>query len=718
MNKSSYFLLSARLQQAVLKNLGWKKLTPVQEGAIPAILNGYNALLSASTAGGKTEAAILPVLSEIYSKKLSPVSTLYISPLIALLNNQESRFRKLSGFIDANVFKWHGDVNANRKNEFIRNLQQILMITPESVEAIFISERRDHRLIFENIRFCIIDEIHAFADADRGQHLMCVLERIQQCSKYDIQRIGLSATVGNPETMIEWLRGSSKRKSLIIQPPKEKKDAFIEICYCLPDENNISDEIIRRIRKRKSLFFVNSRSKAEAYNKVLENGGVESFVHHGSISKVFRERAEKNFIGGATKCIVSTSTLELGIDIGDLDIVCQLQPTSTVSSFLQRLGRTGRRPGMQRNTAFFIDGGSKKAEDDFLLTLAIINLTIKNWVEPIHPSKKCYHILFHQIAALILQNYGITRSEIENLMACSYPLSGITAFEVDEILEFLVDKKILSSGDNIYSLGIEGEKQLSHANFRDLYSVFDTPREYEVRYKNKNVGRLETWFVHLRGNDFSFILAGKYWRVSRIDHKRHILHVLEETKAKEPVWIGSWRLTGRRISQEVKSILMSTDAVPYLNNPEAELLERLRFEYRQMGLTSDRMLVVKEHDNLSIFTFAGSRINAAMGLIFKSVFNADFHFDHKAVNLELDETVRLKPIEEIFNSIRNIRPNVDFLIPPGLDKHLPKTMVSKFQKYLPVKFQNALVADSLLNISGAFEILKSRDFGDFIKVKW
>jgi len=340
---SNFNLLCEPIKNGIITKLGWRNLTPVQELSFPEIISGKNAIILAPTAGGKTEAAFLPVLNVVYSEKLEPISVIYVSPIKALLNNQEERLKKLSSFVYSGVFKWHGDVESSEKKKFYKNPSQILMITPESLEVILMSQKIDKKKLFENIRFIVIDEIHAFADSERGIHLMAVVERIQSFSKFDIQRIGLSATVGNPHEILKWMQGSSSREGIVISPPREKKPKKIEIKYVDETKDDFQKEIAKRIFGKKALFFSNSRTAAEELKLLIERSGIDCHVHHSSINKYFREIAEEKFKLGNNTAIIATSTLELGIDIGDLDIVLQLDSPNSVSSFLQRLGRTGRR---------------------------------------------------------------------------------------------------------------------------------------------------------------------------------------------------------------------------------------------------------------------------------------------------------------------------------------------------------------------------------------
>src|SRR5699024_5416786 len=209
---SKFYLLCEPIRNGIVSKLEWRSLTPIQEMTIPEVIGGRNVVLLAPTAGGKTEAAFFPLLHNIHTEGLEGLSVIYVSPIKALLNNQEERLKTLSSFVFRDVFKWHGDVGKGEKSNFLKNPTSLLMITPESLEVILMNKRIDKNELFENVRAIVVDEIHSFAEGERGVHLLSVLERIQEYSKHDIQRIGLSATVGNPNQISEWLQGSSNRQ--------------------------------------------------------------------------------------------------------------------------------------------------------------------------------------------------------------------------------------------------------------------------------------------------------------------------------------------------------------------------------------------------------------------------------------------------------------------------------------------------------------------------
>jgi len=277
------------LRHAIVNDLGWRGLRPVQELAGSAILDGANVIVLAPTAGGKTEASIFPVLSRILTEELGPVAALYICPIRALLNNQEERLQKYARMVGLDAFKWHGDVGPTARDRFLREPSHILMITPESLEVILMSKREEAKRLFASLSMVIIDEVHAFAGDDRGAHLVSVLERLVHSCERDIQRIGLSATVGNPDEIGKWLQGSSKREYRRIDPPKPPalRDFHIDL---LEDGTFVAAEAARLAQGKKSLVFVETRSEAERISGAMAGRDVEVFVHHSAVSRRARTR--------------------------------------------------------------------------------------------------------------------------------------------------------------------------------------------------------------------------------------------------------------------------------------------------------------------------------------------------------------------------------------------------------------------------------------------
>ena len=348
--------LHPSLQYHIVNTMGWPALRPLQAAAIAPLLAGEHALLLAPTAGGKTEAAAFPILSRIASERWAPLSVLYLAPLRALLNNLLPRLERYTSFTGHRAALWHGDIGDGPRRQIITDPPDVLLTTPESLEAMLISRRVDERWLFANLRAVIVDEVHAFAAADRGWHVLAVLERLTRIAGRELQRIGLSATVGNPERLLAWMTATCHAPASVIDPPAAaiaEPDVTLDYVGSL---DNAATVISRLHAGEKRLVFVDSRRRAEELAAGLHTRDIATFVSHGSLGREERHRAETAFAEADNCVIVATSTLELGIDVGDLDRVIQIDSPATVAGFLQRIGRTGRRPGTSRNALFLATG--------------------------------------------------------------------------------------------------------------------------------------------------------------------------------------------------------------------------------------------------------------------------------------------------------------------------------------------------------------------------
>ncbi|MCY7286526.1 MAG: DEAD/DEAH box helicase, partial [Cyanobacteria bacterium CAN_BIN43] len=434
---SAFARFPARLQEAIVARLGWSSLRPVQELASHAILDGKNAVILAPTAGGKTEASMFPSLAQLVEKEPQGVGLIYIAPIKALLNNQAERLGLYTEMVELRRFLWHGDVKNSAKKAFMKEPSALLMTTPESLEVMLLSSKFPHQKLFGDLRSIVVDEVHALAGSDRGTHLLSVIERLACYTDNDIQRIGLSATVGNPDEILRWLQGTSKREGCIVNPPKvpSKKDIHI---YLQDTLGAIAHQASQTAQDKKSLFFCQSRALAEDIAERMRGRGTDVFVHHSSVSLEERTAAEERFYRGSNTSIVCTSTLELGIDVGDLDLVFQANAPSTVSSFLQRLGRTGRRSGQHANTTFFCEN-----IETVLQAIAIVELARKGWVESVPCQTRVWPVMVHQLFALTLQFGAISSERCWEQLSHVPDFSGITYDEFEILIKHLIDENYL-----------------------------------------------------------------------------------------------------------------------------------------------------------------------------------------------------------------------------------------------------------------------------------
>ncbi len=369
---NSFDRLHPALRYHIVNTLGWRDLRPIQLEAIEPILQGLDVLLLAQTAGGKTEAAVLPMLSRMASDAWHGLSVLYVSPLRALLNNLEPRLQRYASMVGRRAALWHGDVGNAARRWMLTEPPDLLLTTLESLEAILISSRIDHAVLFENLRSVVIDELHAFAGDDRGWHLLFLLARLEHLTGRTIQRVGLSATIANPDALLAWLaRGRGGRVVGSVGSPSVG-EIIVDHVGSL---NNAVTVLSRVFRGERRLIFADSRARVEELAAGLRSAGLQTFVSHASLSADERRAAEAAFSAEPDCAIVATSTLELGIDVGDLDRVIQVGAPPTVSALLQRMGRSGRRAGSQRNVLLLATD-----ENEFLADLAMATLSREGFV--------------------------------------------------------------------------------------------------------------------------------------------------------------------------------------------------------------------------------------------------------------------------------------------------------------------------------------------------
>jgi ATP-dependent Lhr-like helicase len=602
--------LHPAVQHHVVNTLGWSALRPLQEEVIAPVLDGEHVLALAPTAGGKTEAAVFPLLSRIATEQSRGLRVLYVCPLRALLNNLHSRLERYAAFIGARAGLWHGDVGASARGRIFDDPPEILLTTPESVEAMLISVRRDHRSFFARLQSVVIDEVHAFGGDDRGWHLLAVLERLSAVAGRDLQRIGLSATVGDPDSLLEWLVGSSRGSKRVVAP---QVDAPVAPELTLDHVGSLSNaaKVIASLHAgEKRLVFCDSRARVEELAVDLRGRGVETFVSHSSLALDERRRAEAAFSEAQNCVIVATSTLELGIDVGDLDRVIQVDSSGTVTSFLQRLGRTGRRSGATRNMLFL----TTKPELQVVTAAALLLLFGAGYVEPVVPPAKPYHLLAQQVLAYALQEGAVARSRWSEVIGRLPEFAGaIEAGIGDRILDHLVASGMLfDDGHGILSIGPEGERSYGYRHFIDLTSAFTSNPLFVVRHGSKELGLLDP--ISLLTPDrhlATVLLAGHAWHVTSIDWDRRFAWVEPADESGRSRWQGDSRPMSAELCDAIRNVLAGSDprGVTLTRRAEAALSEvREAFDFVQAGRTA----LVDGADRTTWWTFAGLHANAAL----------------------------------------------------------------------------------------------------------
>lgn len=595
---SEFEQLHPSLQYHVVNTLGWSTLRPTQLAAIAPIHAGTHCLLLAPTAGGKTEAAIIPVLSRMLKESWRGTCVLYICPIKALLNNLEHRLTHYAGLVGRTVEVWHGDVSQSRKKKALKEAPDILLTTPESLEAMLISVRVDRPAWFGNLRAVIVDELHAFAADDRGWHMRSVLCRLDQYLDHPLQRICLSATVSNPVELLEWFAPLGERR--VVGSASVSTDADVTVDY-VGSLENAATIITRLYRGEKRLVFCDSRSNAEQLSSMLRGKGVRTYVSHASLSASERRQAETAF-GEEKDCvIVATSTLELGIDVGDLDRVIQIDSPSTVSSFLQRMGRTGRRSDTQRNCLFLATN-----QDAFMLALGITTLWSNAWVEAARPPGEPWPIAAQQILVATLERGEWPVHSLVSLLAQCFP--ELDREDIGAIVTHLIQHAFLDAAEGLVRIGPRTERDFGRGHYRDLLASFSGAQLLTGRYGNAEVGYIDP--TALTGDDplRRILLAGRSWLVKEIDWSRSLVWLEPAKEGGKARWMGGTRSLSREVCQGIRTALAGSPS------KSIQLSQRARIELasltEELAISEGIHFICKtDGGQTRTWTFAGTKAN-------------------------------------------------------------------------------------------------------------
>jgi ATP-dependent helicase Lhr and Lhr-like helicase len=601
--------LHPSLRHHIVNTLGWPRLRPLQEAAIGPVLGGEHGIFLAPTAGGKTESAMFPVLTAMIDNRWKPVSVLYLAPLRALLNNLLPRLELYCGFVGLRVGLWHGDTTAGERARMIADPPDILLTTPESLEAMLISRRVDQDWLFPNLRTVIIDEVHAFAGADRGWHLRAVLERLTHVAGRDLQRIGLSATVGNPDELLEWLCGSSTAPRRIVNPPAEVlAEPEVTLDY-VGSLDNAATVISRLHHGEKRLVFVDSRKRAEELALALRSRDVTTYLSHGSLGRDERRRSEEAFAEATNCVIVATSTLELGIDVGDLDRVIQIDSPPTVAGFLQRIGRTGRRAGSSRNALFLAT-----SHESFLTAAGLLRLWDQGYVEPARPPAFPAHLLVQQLLALTLQEsaLGLGASTWTEWLGDPPALGAEAMAQAPALLTHLERSGWIHSDDGVLSPGVEAERTIGRRNFLELTSVFVADPLVSVRHGRVELGQVPdiaiTAAFSVEGRPPALLIGGRSWRIDDVDWKRRIARVSPTDQRSSVRFSGGAQPLGYDLCQSIAAVLGGASLDPVTLTARA--VDALADARSEIPLArAGRTVLVAGDKGQRWYTFAGLKAN-------------------------------------------------------------------------------------------------------------
>lgn len=690
--------LAPYIQEYIYKNK-WQELTDIQNKAIPAILDTTNnVLLSSSTASGKTEAAFFPILTDLYNRPSSTIAVIYISPLIALINDQFERLDNLLNEEDIPVVRWHGHSLQTPKKKILANPKGIIQITPESLEALVMRQGEGLRNIFGDLRYIVIDEIHAFMGEERGLQVSSLIARIESIIGRPTRHIGLSATLSDYKKVSLFLssgnalgcsvcvaQGSASPLSLSVREIKYiEEDPNVGV---LQMDQPILETIYNLVLNKRSILFANTRREVEATVAGLRDmvevnsSHLEVYAHHGSLDRLQRGEAEdalKNSLNNV--CVGATVTLELGIDVGQLDLIVQEGSVYSASSFVQRLGRTGRK-GQGRAMAFLLkrrDSLFKKSPVyfpvDLLKTIAIIELYLREkWLEPIIEYGPNYSFALHQSLSTIKSLGALKPSELARRILTLPVLNGLSQSDYKELLLSAFEYNLLEKmEDGTINLGEKGD---SITSFYDFYSVFMSVSEITIRCQDKVLG---TVGKELKVGE-RIVLSGKKWKVVDLNMEKLVAEVVPDGKGGVAKWEGTGMFnTSDRVVEKMKQILMSTDDYSYLDKSAKAVLEKSRKRFYKLNLDSESFIQIEPYI-IYIYLFRGTRAQRALVLALEAKGYKAFIEDEFYISVEkgdLDINTLKKTIISLMSEDVNLY-ELDF----DKEEYLGKW---KYDRYLPL----------------------------------
>lgn len=613
----------------------WDSLREVQIGAAEVLFGTENnLLLTSSTASGKTEAAFFPIISRLYDDPPQTFGALYIAPLKSLINDQFSRLDELLDMSGIPVFHWHGDVAMSHKNKALRDPKGILQITPESLESMLMNRNNDIVRLFGDLRYVVLDEIHTLTGTDRGNQIICQLCRISRLIGRDPVRVGLSATIGDTDIAAKWL-GAGSERGVSVVGMKETRTSWrlgMEHFYIQsdsPDQSESGNKYLTAVGEatpgeneparpeasdnsvgytpldpgfeyiydctadKKCLVFSNSREETEYLTATLRQiadrrGDPDVFlIHHGNLSASLREEAEMKLKDDELRTVTcATVTLELGIDIGRLERIVQLDAPTTVSSLLQRLGRSGRRGAPPEMMMVFREENPLPNTPlpqlmpwGLLRAIAIVQLYLEErFIEPPNVKKLPFSLLFQQTLSTLAASGELTAKRLAEKVLSLPPFAGVTKEEYRTLLLSMIKNDFIEmTEEKGLIVGLKGERLINSFKF---YAVFKDSEDYTVRSGSDEIGTITT--PPPVGDRFA--LAGRVWEVEELDVARKLIYVKEVKGKMEISWPGDYGEIHTRILERMKQVLEEDTVYPYLKKNARKRLDVARRVARNTGM--------------------------------------------------------------------------------------------------------------------------------------
>jgi len=720
----------ARPIQQILWDMRWPSLRAVQEEAIHEILGGEaDLIISAQTAAGKTEAAFLPILSRMHENPAASLQTLYVGPLKALINDQFRRLERLCERAEIPVHRWHGDVDAGRKKALVAKPSGVLLITPESIESLMINRSTSLARMFRSLQFVVIDEIHALVGSERGTHLRSLLFRLRRYVQENYRNVGLSATLGDAfPVYAQWMRPDRDHPVRLIKGPSGEQQLLYRIhAYTRTKPDNAGDadiddgdshamplglaeEMYEHFAGRKNLIFANSKSDVEQFADSLnaccrkERRPEEFLVHHGSLSKEIREFTEREMQGRRPRTTVCSSTLELGIDIGNVTAVGQIDPPWSVGSQVQRLGRSGRGEDEAQCMRVYVREDALEAKAalvdrlylKLLRAIAITELMLQDppWVEPPQIDAFDLSTLTHQILSVLAETGGCQASEVFARLCSRGAFRAIDAQLFSGVLRSLGAHEIveqMDQGDLI--LAPKGEAIVNHYSF---YSAFASEVEYSVVFGSMLIGTLPALYLP-QFNDH-FLLAGRRWQVVSVDDDRKEITVRTAHGKKPPKFFGGGGEIHPRVREMMREVVLGDRQYKYLNAAATRLLSDARTTALRAGLTRQSLVPLSPVRCLW-FTWTGTKIQRTLVLIADSI---GLRATDRDIAIEF-EAAAPDIIQRLHQALR------EPLDAGSLAARLPAKQTRKLDHLIAVPLLVQSLAHDALDIGGAESVIRAME---------
>ena len=715
--------LHPKLQQS-LYGMGWKSLRRIQIDAIHEVLDGDgDIVIAAKTAAGKTEAAFLPILSRIVDDHQPSVRAVYAGPLKALINDQFLRLERLCELAEVPVHKWHGDVGRAARKRLFENPSGVLLITPESIESLFINHPHKLATLFSGLSYFVIDEMHSFLGNERGAHLRSLMTRLAAKSREPVRRIGLSATLGDIAAARRWLRPNDPDGVRLLEDKagkgiSMKLSGYLKSAKASPasadaDETEAAEgpllsDVFAAFHGKSALIFANRKDCLEFYadsvRRIADRRGLPNLfrVHHGSLSKSEREETEDELRAGKAIAAFCSSTLEMGIDVGSVKSVGQIGAPWSVNSLTQRLGRSGRGEGETSEIRIYIEENEPGPDativdrlfPDLLQTIAMTELLLAKWCEPPEVERLHLSTLVQQTLSVIAEAGGATADQLHARLIKSGAFPTVDQPTFLNVLRSMGKSDLIEqTTEGVLILGLFGEKIVRG---RDFYMAFIVAEEYRVVHDGRHIGNVTS--APDLGADAYLILAGRRWKVLQVDQDRMEILVQPSPAGRTPSFSGMhFSDLHPKVREMMRSLLFRDDMPVYLDPTAKEMLASGRAAAREADLLHRSFL--KDGADVIWFPWTGSRIQrtlAGLGRYFGGLDVVD-----EGITLTFQKTTEVA-LRDAYRKILADCPSAT-----KLASKFGSRAREKYEPFLSDELQSLVFAKHCLDVEGAVALIES-----------